>query len=258
MNSSINYFSIEKQFWIRITEHLVNFGYNYLPEDVHFTISFDSRSDKINFHLTRNVSDSKNKPKITIASIEKELFNKLLEPYANALLSKIYIPLDLRFWRGKYGKGLYFCSFADLEKDKNRTNIEEFILRNFKEVSETTKSKLKIKSSFEEKFTTPVNIGKFRNIIINNLKRFPRKFVTDTEVGILFTKKLSFLIVRFNETWYKFNDQLNPMELLKIVVNDETVAELIKKSQESFAIIKTAETYQDTEPYNSPIHLVEF
>src|SRR5215212_2980491 len=120
MNKQIDYISIEDSLWIQFTEELISFGHNGLPSDVHFTISFDRRSENINFHVTRNVSDASSKPKITIACIHKELFKELQDPLAAVLFHKLFVPLDIRLWRGKYGKDLYYCSFNELEKDKRK------------------------------------------------------------------------------------------------------------------------------------------
>src|ERR1700743_1741142 len=77
MNTTINHISFEDSLWIKFSEELISFGHKGLPSDVHFTISFDPRNEDINFHITRNVSNQLNKPKITIACIHKELFKEL-------------------------------------------------------------------------------------------------------------------------------------------------------------------------------------
>ncbi len=70
--STFDYFSINKKFWIKLSNRLISFGCDALPNNVHFTIGFDERSPDINFHITKNTSDAKNKPQIKIFVTNKK------------------------------------------------------------------------------------------------------------------------------------------------------------------------------------------
>jgi hypothetical protein len=257
MNTQIDYISIEDFFWIQFREELVSFGHHYLPADVHFTISYNSRSEDINFHLTRNVFDCLNKPKITIACMNKELFKDLQEPLSAAIFNKLFVPLDIRFWRGKYGRDLCYLSFSELEKDKRKEQVEEKITQSFKEISHVKrKSKLKIKGATEKKITGIIASAKMRNLMLDNLRSVPVKFIHHSDAGFLLTKKQVVPFIRFGDNWYRIKDQVKPMDLLMAGVDTVTSKELVNKFNESLTIIKTAKSYHDTEPYDNPICLV--
>lgn len=257
MNTPINYISLEDALWIQFSEELISFGHSGLPSDVHFTISFDSRSENINFHVTRNVGNALSKPKITIACINKELFRELQNPLANAIFAKLFSPLDIRFWRSKYGRDLYYCSFTELEKDKRKNDLEEKMIEGFKEISHIKrKTRLKIKGATEEKLMNMVASSKMKNLLLDNLQRIPAKYTNPTDVGCLLTRKKAILFMRVGDTWYQINQQLKPVELLMAGVDTNTSAELINKFNESLQVIKTAKSYQDTRPYDNPIHLI--
>lgn len=256
MNAQIDYISIEDSLWIQFREGLISFSHNGLPSDVHFTISFDPRSENINFHITRNVSNSFDKPKITIACIHKELFQELHNPLATAMFHKLFVPLDIRFWCGKYGKDLYYCSFNEFEKDKRKQELEEKMISGFKEISRIKKrTKLKIKGATEEKVTAMIASSKMKNLILVNLRRIPRKFTSPTDAGYLVTKKQILLFLREGDNWYQINQGVKPVELLMAGVDPEISAELITKFNESLPIVKIANSYRDTEPYDNPIIL---
>ncbi len=258
MNTQIDYISIEDLFWIQFGKELVSFGHHGLPSDVHFTISYDKRSDNINFHLTRNVSDTSNKPKITIACINKQLFRNLQPSLTGPIFNKLFLPLNIRFWRGKYGKYLYYCSFTELEKDKRKQQLEEKMISGFKEISHIKrKTRLKIKGATEEKITAMFGSAKMKNLLLDNLRRVPARFACPIDVGYLVTKKQSVLFIRVGDDWYTINNQISPVELLTAGVDTATSTELINKFNESLAIIKKATSYLDTQQYDKPICLVQ-
>ncbi len=87
---------------------------------MHFTIAWNIGSDDVSFQLTKNASDSPGKPRITIARINKDLLIKLQEPILQSVLSKMLLPLDIQLWRHKYGRGLEYFSFYDLESDRRK------------------------------------------------------------------------------------------------------------------------------------------
>jgi len=259
MNNQIDYISIEDLFWIQFKYELVSFGHHRLPSDVHFTISYDRRSEDINFHLTRNVTDASDKPKITVACMNKQLLRDLQAPLASALFNELFVPLKIKFWRGKYGKNLYYCSFNELEKDKRKHHLEEKMISGFKEISHIKrKTRLKIKEATEEKIIAMFGSTKMRNLLLDNLRRIPAKFSNDTDTGYLITKKQMVLFIRVGDTWYTINDKVRPAELLMAGVDTTTSTELIRKFNESLAIIKTAKSYHDTNPYGNPICLVRY
>lgn len=259
MDHSINYLSVENLAWVHCKKELTSFGHHSLPPDVHFTISYDKRSGDINFHLTRNVSNKESKPKIGIACINKELFNKLQEPIAQAVLGQLFLPLDITFLRRKYGRRLHYLSFSDMEQDKRRGDIEANITNGFKKISSIKrKSRLKISSPNESILTSIFLTAKMRNLLLDNLKILPRQFsTTTTDTGFLLAGKTIVPFIRVGQDWYRINDRCNPIDLLLAWIDVPTRRELRAKFEESISFIKTAKTYKDTEPYDIPICLVE-
>ncbi|HLP38938.1 hypothetical protein [Lacibacter sp.] len=258
MDQSIDYLSVEDLGWVHFKTQLISFGHHGLPPDVHFTISYDSRSEDINFHLTRNVPTNENKPKIAIACINKELLNKLQIPIAETILGKLLLPLDIKFLRSKYGRRLYYLSFADLEQDSRKVDIEVKITNEFKKISAVKRrTRLKINSPTETVLKSMFLTAKMRNLLLDNLNRFPKQFSSTTGTGFLLTGKTIVPFIRIDQNWYRINDRMNPIDLFLAWIDTSTRKELVAKFTESISFIKTAETYKDTEPYDTPIRLVE-
>ncbi len=258
MNHAIDYLSVEDLGWVYFKTQLTSFGHHGLPPDVHFTISYDKRSEDINFHLTRNVTTNENKPKIAIASINKELLIKLQAPIAQIVLGKLLIPMDINFWRSKYGRRLFYLSFAEIELDNRKVEIVTKITNDFKSISSIKrKTRLKISSPNETVLKSMFLTAKMRNLLLDNLKKDPKKFSSMTDTGFLLAGKTTVSFIRVDQNWYRINDRINPMDLFLAWIDSSTRTELVDKFTESIAIIKTATTYKDTEPYDTPIRLVE-
>lgn len=71
MSTQIDNISINDVLWLRVQGHMISFRFHGMQEDVHFSISYNSNSPDINFHITRNTENADNKPKIEIARIKK-------------------------------------------------------------------------------------------------------------------------------------------------------------------------------------------
>lgn len=112
-----------------------------------------------------------------------------------------------------------------------------------------------IKGATEEKITNLVASSKMKNLLLDNLRCIPTKFAGPTDAGYLIAKKLVVPFMRLGDHWYQINQQVKPVELLMAGVDTTTSAELINKFNESLQVIKTANSYQDTQPYDNPIHL---
>lgn len=258
MDHAIDYLSVEDLGWAHFKTQLVSFGHHGLPPDVHFTISYDRRSEDINFHLTRNVPTNENKPKIAIACINKDLLNKLQVPIAQTVLGKLFLPLDIKFIRSKYGRRLFYLSFSDIEQDNRKMEIEAKITNDLKKISSIKrKTRLKINSPNETVLKSMFLTAKMRNLLLDNLKKLPKQFSNTTDTGFLLAGKTTVPFIRVDHNWYRINDQVNPIDLFLAWIDTSIRKELVAKFTESISFIKTAETYKDTEPYDTPIRLVE-
>lgn len=79
---------------------------------------------------------------------------------------------------------------------------------------------------------------------------------TSTKGGMLVYKKKTMAILQIQGEWFEFSPDVKPIELLSSIVGDDwanTISEYTKLSLER---IKTAKTYEETKPWNTPILLV--
>ena len=58
-----------------------------IPKDVHFTIGYNPETREVNLHITRNVSDQSNKPKIVVVKFHLEALNEALPQIGKRMLN---------------------------------------------------------------------------------------------------------------------------------------------------------------------------
>ena len=134
MEAQPNQISIEDFLWVRLQNAQFNFRYKGMPSDVHFTVAFNSKSEDINLHLTKNIQgDPNRKPYIRIAEINKNDFETFMnEDAPKIMLQLILESFDLVKFKNKYGSDIGFIS---QDKKENYSVIQKLLEEKFKEIS---------------------------------------------------------------------------------------------------------------------------
>lgn len=252
----LDYFSIENFGWINIRPHLISFVLNVLPSDIHFTIGFDERTSDVNLHLTKNVSDKDNKPKIKIIVIEKKLFEEIIPEITLNLLYSFLTPISIDELKTKYNE-IGFLSFDKLEHFEGYSFNE--LLENYKEnLKIERKRKLKIKKELQNDLLNFVSDERFQNKIFDLIDELPFEFDKIIDGGLIVTNDNVIQVIRINDIWYTFNLNLKPINILKSIVEPKLAEFLVERTKSFIEIIKTCNTYSDSEKYNNPIRLEWF
>jgi hypothetical protein len=134
MIKNINHIAFNDLFWFQIKPHLISFGFQGLPSDTHFTIGFDPRSSDINLHITKNVKDYKNKPKITVAKIDKTILEEDLEILLIKLLNKLMHPFDIQRYSSQFDYNLGFISLDNFQTLDGLPQTKQGLIDLFKEL----------------------------------------------------------------------------------------------------------------------------
>src|SRR6202000_2563909 len=87
----------EKIGWLNITPWVTSFPWPGLPDDVHFSISYNANSDIMNLHLSRNVQGvtPEDKPYIRIAQWPKAEMEEMVQILFSRYWKHVWIPFDL-------------------------------------------------------------------------------------------------------------------------------------------------------------------
>lgn len=247
-------------FWIRCAEKLISFSLPQLPKDVHFSISYEDRSPDINFHVTRNTSEDKNKPKIEVLRIDKQLFQALIPYITDSMLNQIFIPVKFKSWEKKsnyhYDEIFYIPlnSFSPRENSLVEATFKDYLSDKIRIKNKTLKLSGDIEAALQKLVHHPVLKGLIKR---NNWRRLPRHFQENPSLIYISSRKFSGIGFYFNGQLYSFREGVSLEELL----SPNMVAGLVKtitfKTYMAIARVSKANSYDDTRPFNNSMRLIE-
>lgn len=192
MLDKINTISIGDIFFIRWTNYQVIFRYLGMPPDVHFTLAFNEDSADINLHLSRNLPVIE-KPSIEIARINKQLLKDLAPKLASNARHAFWKPAKLQSYQ-LYSRKSFFLQSEQLEEPPFQSLFERTLTPRFKNISRLKgRRKLKVEGDIIDPFICLCNSPVFNKMIIDRLRRVPRRFSGNVMSGYtLFIKRNPF------------------------------------------------------------------
>lgn len=254
---NINHVSILETFWLRFQPHHINFGFDCIPAEVHFTLVFDERYSKINLHITKNTVSSINKPKITIFEIEKSEVEKGSTNSFLGLLQKVLIPLDIKQLKMKNGNKISFLSFNDIEDTEAEILIKQKLFESFRNnMIVKRKSRLKIKGDLEKGFSLFSTSEELHSKFKDKITCLPTKYLCSVEAGIIITGKSTFAVIRIDKDWYSINTELTLEDYIGVFMKTDDVKHLIWKVKRAIVSIQKAKTYSDVEHLDVPVQVI--
>lgn len=256
MIENVNHISINDLFWVQFKSYLVSFGHTELPPDVHFTIVFDEKLPDVNIHVTRNVSDPTNKPKIRIVEINKELLISLLPAWNQACLKSILKPIDLSALKSK-SNGL--VGFIPNDRLKGAHPIIEKNLKNHFENNisfKKRKTQIKIDGDLEKQIELFSASEEVQNAILNRMILLPKKYRKALDSGLIVAKEEMFHTIRVGDKWYRIEPPKELFDLLTIVMKPELANTIIAKMKDALEKIKTSNSYAETKHLDIPVRII--
>lgn len=255
----LNHISIEKLFWVRFQRHQLNFSFKGKLSDIHFTVAFNSNSEYVNLHLTRNVPniDGKLKPRFDIVIISKNDLEEFADELPIRLLNLMLEPFDLEKLKAKHGDEIAFLS-QDVfkEGEEQYAIIQKQLTDGFKKHSvRHRKSRIKIQDSILESLKDFATSPEIHNCVLQHAVQLPEKFEKPFEAGMLITDEEVVHVIRDGNRWMKMREDVRPEHLLECITNPELAKQLISYTKRSLVRLKKANTIRDTEYFNNPIYL---
>ena len=241
MKDKLDYISVDKYFWIQFNANFISFGLHGVQSNIHLTVSYNIENPDINLHLTKNVADPDNKPKIEIFRINKELLEETIKNRFELLLSNIFVQVDTKSQNEKPE----YVSMDEIQEETERIIINSFTENDYKR----KKRKLKIKADLETKFQQLSENPNFKEFY--KTKRRPLDTSDKSlQSGFIMTSENSFAAIKIDDRWYKFRDEQNINGLLKGIVDSETVTRIKWRFKRALILLKISQTFQDTELEN--------
>lgn len=245
-------FKIKGLGWVQINPYLVSFGYNNLPKDVHFTVTLNKKDD-VELHLTRNVSDTMDKPCIPILKIERALLKADLESIFLMIFFSVFrkiAPKEMEKF-----KNFKFLSFTELNKSSQIHTINDKLQYHFKDNLKKGTSRLEVNGNWMNRLETLAVSNDILRIVNDNLSQFDRSTINHIEGGIILNSTNTFFVMKFFNEWYEFSGNKKLEEILKSLISIELIRHIEENIKLGIKFIRTAESKKDTAKFR-PIILI--
>jgi len=253
----INSISIGNILWGEIEDGRFSFRYKNLPHDIHFTFSWKNENN-INLHLTRNIGDGKDKPKITIVKWDKA-FADLYSPYIPSLfLNHQFKPASFSNYSRKIRKQIRILYFDELEQDRMIKEIMDSALQAIrKHTTLKRKKKMRLNPAFEKDIIPILSSKKTMLSFLNNLRTLNKNSFRSatSRFGIIFLGNCQHHFITYNNRCYILRKHQSLQQFLRTFMSPDFVDKLTKKIDEAICLLNSAKNYTDTHQHDSPYQL---
>jgi len=232
-----------------------------IPKDVHFTIGYNAETQEINLHITRNVNDQSNKPKIIIAKFHLEAMNEALPQIAKRVLNVFVVPLvfNTSRKRPKYGRieKRLFLDFSALESESAYKEGEVLETAGKYFQKRGGKGKYEAMPSFipgmEQWSRTTFDRRGMRASIVPLKKVDTAKPVT----GYLISPEFNGMAMILDGALYAIREDITIGQFARVILGNKTAVQVETTLNEAIYKISEAKTYGDTKYLSTPVQLFE-
>ncbi|MFN3530597.1 MAG: hypothetical protein ACK417_11800 [Bacteroidia bacterium] len=253
----MDHISVNDSFWIQIKSHLVSFGFKGLPKDVHFTISFNKKSNDWNIHITKNVGTSKDKPQIKIVVIDQILLQELTSSIMFTILNVIFRPINIIAIKEQHQNNIGFILLHILQSSEFSAFTEQSLIESFKHLSRIKKkSRFKIEGDIQAGLENFADSQFIAQLLLDSIVDFPDNDDLNIDSGLLLTGSQTLYVFRIFGKWFEMRDDIVLIDFLNALVGSELAKHILWKTKRAIVAIKFAKNYSDTAHLNNPIRLI--
>ena len=259
--TKIDSFAIGEICWVRYGKGVISFAFKGILEDVHFSIAYAGNSPFVNFHVTRNIGNPQDKPKIEIARMPKEDLEKLAPELYWAVFHTFFEPLKLTGRgrrRTKAYHGVSYFPFDHFDRD-NPTELGREIMAKFEAKMPMETRKRKIKFLIEDE----VRMGEMQSKemlspLLRGFGWLPRKPDKPVTGGIVSCPHFKGVAIYFYGRWYRWRKNVDLMAMLYGLMNPDLVGALVERTLLAVKRIGEANSFEETRTENQNTILLHF
>lgn len=252
--AEINHIALEGTFRIWFEGHCTCIWWQGLPDDVHFTLSHRPEDKYVNLHVTRNIGDSRNKPKLEIARLHKDACIKILEALTIAFMHMGWEKIPLNLPKGRYKKSPehYFLPLDELHKHKRFFKLRQGMTLAFQKSSKIKRKKrLKIFQTIEQEMEQLSLDPSLQKTFYKSFSKLPLFPGITPQIGILASKEYTGCVILTKEGVFQLNRSAIPA-IISRLIQPELYADLLAFIPFAIQQVSQATTYQDTEHLDHP------
>jgi hypothetical protein len=253
----INSLSIGNFIWGEIEKGRFSFRHTDMPPDIHFTLSW-TNDNNINLHLTRNIGDPGNKPRITLMKWNKALADQFMSSIPALIIGHLFTPASFNHYPRSSRKNIRIIYFDELEKGINNIRLQDkatAILQKYSTIKK--KKKLRINPAVEKEIVPLFSSREVSLLFWNNMRSLKlNSFHSATSrCGIIFLGNKKHHFITYNNRCYLLNRRKSLQEFLKIFMKPDLVEGLARKITEAIPLLQQATSAEDTKLFNNPYQL---
>ena len=252
----------EKMGWINVAETVSSFPWPGLPSDVHFSFSYNPNSDKMNLHLTRNCRGvvPGDKPQIRIAQWPKAEMEEMAKMFFCHFWERVWKPFDMQKYQYRpfaKGRAARYCSISRMLKARKAQSTRRQLKTHFLQHLRQKKNgkHLLIQEGLLLELERLIFQPDFFWTLVDQFKRVPRKFSSPSEIGYLYTRDFSRMVLQIQGQWFTYNEDADLSAVLQAFFEPDIYEVLKEKVKKAIADISKATTKADTIPVSQPVDL---
>jgi hypothetical protein len=253
MSSKINNIRFDDLAWIHFNKSFISFGHKNLPENIHFTLAFNTESPDINFHISKNIPGATRKPKIEIFRISKLNLEKLTPYILDALIKSFFKPFNMkRFIRKSKKVKRQFIPIEHFREGNPSIEIENILTTKLKSISKKNGQKRLKLNGILQKMEEFSSSNEMINFVDQGTYRVTYRSIKSSEGGLFrINRKVKYLI-QIHEKWFEVTlNNLNVRELVNTLIGSENDGNhLIQYFCESLNLVKEASSFDETLHWN--------
>ncbi len=246
----LNKISFEGKLMLRFTDNIINLWFEGLPKDVHFSLSINKNSSDINFHVTREVNNPRNKPKNDVFVIARNICDDLMNDLAKHLLHQTLTELDIT--EILETGNARFIPHSNFEKSDFYFSVE-------KELNQLASNILKPKGrkALKIKNNAAVELENF-NTDATAFMELCNESVGLDEMqasGIIITAEKVYSVINFNGKWYIPKSSLTINDFLISFLGKRLAEKIFYCTQKAIVIVKNASSFDEIRHLNKPFRI---
>lgn len=252
--SQLNKLVIEDIWMIRFSENVTSFWFKGLPEKMHFSVSHRSGDLYWNLHLTKNVTDPTDKPKITICKIRTKNLTTDFENLCRYFMSQILEPYPMH--RNRRKQAGYLIKHEDLQNGEAFERFRKGMTSAFNKCSKRVGKKVfRVRKNAEAEMTAWASSRENQHRILGGSRRVPLRFSKNIESGILLTEKEVTGVVMFGGKLYRLKQGVAAQDVFLSLISPALLTQLHEKILHAIPRVLAASSYKQVERWDNPVEV---
>ncbi|HQS35841.1 MAG: hypothetical protein B7Y11_12810 [Sphingobacteriia bacterium 24-36-13] len=252
--SELNKLVIEDIWMVRFSENVTSFWFKDLPEKLHFSVSHRPGDLYWNLHLTKNVTDPTDKPKITICKISTQGLTTDFKNLCRYFMSQILEPFPIH--RNRCKQASYLIKHEDLKNGKAFGRFRKGMKSTFQKCSKRVgKKEFRVHRNAEAEITAWASSRENQHRILSGLRRVPRRFSKNIESGILLTEKEVTGVIMVGGKLYRLKQGVAAQDVFLSLISQALLTQLHEKIRHAISHVLAASLYKQVERWDNPVEV---